>query len=76
MILRKLPRRKIAPNPKTNPNPNPNSNRGAIFIWGNCPDANADMLKDEASISAISMKFVLDRITEMSYCFVCCDCCD
>ena len=36
------PARKIAP-PPPHPNPNPNSNpnpnpKGAIFLWGNCPD--------------------------------------
>ena len=36
-VLGELPRRKIAPIPKTNPKPNPNSNRrgGAIFLGGN-----------------------------------------
>ena len=35
-VLGQLPRRKIAPIPKTNPKPNPNSNRqGAIFLGGN-----------------------------------------
>ena len=34
---------KFAPPPPRNPNPNPNSNpnpnpKGAIFLWGNCPD--------------------------------------
>ena len=34
----------------------------------------ADVIKDEANISVISMNFFLDRTTEISHCFVCCDC--
>ena len=45
---RRLPQRKIAPNPKTNPKPNPNPNRGATFLGGNClvapnPKTNPDL---------------------------------
>ena len=52
-VLRQLPPKKIAPNPKTNPKPNPNFNRGEFSLGGNCPD----IIPEDALCTAQEIKF-------------------